>query len=448
MTNRVHTILSLLAEDHAPAALRPSILLAVDWPTVAEEAPATGDDASAAAIAHLRIQGIVADNHRATAPLAARLATVAASLTASGDKAMTTHAAALWGAAAALVGLPTTAPPAEWGEFIQGIASLTGARAIPSHAGVMLDAVKRWHAVSQAPTNVDPSTAEIYLRSLAGKVSDIFPNPGDISGPAKQATIVGTAIDTLRRRATNRGIALESLGWDRNDDALPEWAKRRAQNMERPIAKPLREVLGLRPDGVDDVVNAVRDLKASESKALADIHALRDILGVPDGGNLVDHASAFAKRHMRRCYEADIEAGRINEENTKLKSENSRLRAQVDRMIAAALASSGDKAMATHATALWGAAAALAGMPTAAAQTSEFATPECLAARYIHALRDILGVPDGGNLHGKASQMAAPDMTIKDEAVLVARDLGTDPEAWRKAMREWTANGNKPCAAK
>jgi len=33
-------------------------------------------------------------------------------------------------------------------------------------------------------------------------------------------------------------------------------------------------------------------------------------------------------------------------------------------------------------------------------------------------------------------------------SVLVARDLGTDPEAWRKAMREWTANGNKPCAAK
>ena len=23
---------------------------------------------------------------------------------------------------------------------------------------------------------------------------------------------------------------------------------------------------------------------------------------------------------------------------------------------------------------------------------------------------------------------------------LVARDLGTDPEAWRKAMREWTAS--------
>lgn len=27
-----------------------------------------------------------------------------------------------------------------------------------------------------------------------------------------------------------------------------------------------------------------------------------------------------------------------------------------------------------------------------------------------------------------------------------ACNLGTDPEAWRKAMREWMANGNKPGA--
>ena len=33
MTNRVHTILSILAEDHAPAALRPSILLTRDLGT-------------------------------------------------------------------------------------------------------------------------------------------------------------------------------------------------------------------------------------------------------------------------------------------------------------------------------------------------------------------------------------------------------------------------------
>ena len=109
MTHRVHTILSILAEDHAPAALRPSILLAVDWPTVAEEAPATGDDASAATLVALRLRGAITDNHPAIAPLAARLATVAASLTATGDKAMATHATALWGAAAALVGLPSAA---------------------------------------------------------------------------------------------------------------------------------------------------------------------------------------------------------------------------------------------------------------------------------------------------------------------------------------------------
>lgn len=289
MSHRVHTILSLLAEDHAPVALRPSILLAVDWPTVAEEAPATGDDASAAAIAHLRIQGIVADNHRATAPLAARLATVAAALASSGDKAMATHATALWGAAAALVGLPTTAPPAEWAELIQGLSALTGARPLPSHTGVMLDAVKRWHHVAH-----ENATARDLLLQLADKAVDTFPYGyrADTSTPASQATLIGTALDR------------------------------------------------------------VRDMKPTLDKALADIHALRDILGVPDGGNLVDHASAFAERHMRRCDEADIEAGRMNEENTKLKSENSRLRAQVD------------------------------------------------------------------------------------------------PEAWRKAMREWTANGNKPCAAK
>ena len=37
-----------------------------------------------------------------------------------------------------------------------------------------------------------------------------------------------------------------------------------------------------------------------------------------------------------------------------------------------------------------------------------------------------------------------PTHAYGDGATLVARDLGTDPEAWRKAMREWTANGNCP----
>ena len=48
-------------------------------------------------------------------------------------------------------------------------------------------------------------------------------------------------------------------------------------------------------------------------------------------------------------------------------------------------------------------------------------------------------------LNSSASQTASPDRTVGDVgATLVARDLGTDPEAWRKAMREWTANGNRP----
>lgn len=33
---------------------------------------------------------------------------------------------------------------------------------------------------------------------------------------------------------------------------------------------------------------------------------------------------------------------------------------------------------------------------------------------------------------------------VTEQAILVARDLGSDPEAWRKAMREWIANGSKP----
>lgn len=210
MSHRVHTILSLLAEDHAPAALRPSILLAVDWPTVAEEAPATGDDASAAAIAHLRIQNIITSNHHTTAPLAARLATVAVALASSGDKAMATHATALWGAAAALAGMPTAAPISD----------------------------------------------RDHLSALAAKAADIVPG-AKCSTPNEQATLIGTALDR------------------------------------------------------------VRDMKPTHDKALADIHALRDILKVPEGGNLVDIADAV----MRDC--------------EYHRRENARLRAQVDRMIAA-----------------------------------------------------------------------------------------------------------------
>lgn len=34
--------------------------------------------------------------------------------------------------------------------------------------------------------------------------------------------------------------------------------------------------------------------------------------------------------------------------------------------------------------------------------------------------------------------------TAEHPLILVARNLGSDPEAWRAAMREWTANGNRP----
>ena len=34
--------------------------------------------------------------------------------------------------------------------------------------------------------------------------------------------------------------------------------------------------------------------------------------------------------------------------------------------------------------------------------------------------------------------------TPEHPLILVARDLGSAPEAWRAAMREWTANGNRP----
>lgn len=41
------------------------------------------------------------------------------------------------------------------------------------------------------------------------------------------------------------------------------------------------------------------------------------------------------------------------------------------------------------------------------------------------------------------------DLSVRSDEespILVARDLGSDPEAWRRAMREWTANGNKHAA--
>jgi len=383
MSHRVHTILSLLAEDHAPAALRPSILLAVDWPTVAEEAPATGDDASAAAIAHLRIQGIVASNHRATAPLAARLATVAASLTASGDKTMATHATALWGAAAALMGMPTAAAnPAGWDGLINGVASLTHVLPFASRADEMLSVIMRWHAKAAR------------IDALATKAADIIPG-AKCSTPDEQATLIATALDRVREH--------------------------------------------------------VRDLKPAHDKALADVHALRDILGVPDGGNLVDHADALTKNlaiETARADNATREFVSIATEITGHRAENARLRAQVDRMIAAMREDApapakprpqpGDR------------------VPWAEVEDGAIYAMETGRFRMVtHGTTGVMGGPDDPDiepmLKGHYVGTLATDLAKNwdyPSAVLVARDLGTDPEAWRKAMREWTANGNKPCAAK
>jgi len=49
-----------------------------------------------------------------------------------------------------------------------------------------------------------------------------------------------------------------------------------------------------------------------------------------------------------------------------------------------------------------------------------------------------------GKYPGTHAEEVATWYGIDNHAALVARDLGTDPEAWRKAMREWTAAGNRP----
>lgn len=311
MTHRVHTILSLLAEDHAPAALRPSILLAVDWPTVAEEAPATGDDSGIACAASGILSGIGGRENLpaltlATLPLlAARLATVAAPLTTTGDKAMAAHADALWGAAAALVGMPT----------------------------------------------------EVREVPLAAR---------------DEGALVNTQIINERDRA------------------------------------------------------------------LADIHALRDILKVPEGGNLVDHASAFAERHMRRVDDSTAEAYRVNAENT-------RLRAQVDRMSAAMRedAPTSAKPRPQPGDVVPWAEVEDGALYHRPGERCPFrmSVGGRVGAMYDADDRDILRMVEG--TFG-AGDPEFENHTPEHPLTLVARNLGSDPEAWRAAMRIWTAAGNKP----
>ena len=356
MTHRVHTILSILAEDHAPAALRPSILLAIDWPTVAEEAPATGDDAGAATLVALRLRGAITDNHSAIAPLAARLATVAASLTATGDKAMATHATALWGAAAALVGLPSAATlaanPAGWDGLINGIASLTHVLPFCSRADEMLSVVTRWHATAAR------------MDALAAKAADIV--PGVVApGPAEKATLIATALDRIHeyREAIDTAARIAT---DR-DNLRASLTVMEAEVARLTARSPVGRITGVKItiNGTEETVFAAGDEIAIKPR--------------PQPGDAVPWA--------------EVEDGCLYyNKNTACPFVT-----VVDR----------------HHQVM-----------------NDASDPDI--ARFLKAPRDF-------DSAGKR-----PTHAYGDGATLVARDLGTDPEAWRKAMREWTANGNKP----
>jgi len=365
MSHRVHTILSILAEDHAPAALRPSILLAIDWPTVAEEAPATGDDAHVAGYAARIINGDSglplqqSPTVAVMASLSARLATVAASLAATGDKAMAAHATALWGAASALVGMPSEVrSPAGWDGLINGIASLTHVLPFCSRADEMLSVVTRWHATVAR------------MDALAIKAADVV--PGAIaSGPAEKATLIATALDRVAhwiQTARAQHAALCDLGWD-GDANLQVWAAAR---------------------------------KREHDKALADIHALRDILGEAEG------------------------------------TERDHLRAQVDRMIAAMRED---------------APAPVKTRP----QPGDVVSWAEVEDGALYFSRDNQGAKFHAHSGGRWYWLYGADDSDLERllrgvgcigttgyegtlSTLVARDLGTNPEAWHKAMREWTAS--------
>ena len=411
MTHRVHTILSLLAEDHAPAALRPSILLAVDWPTVAEEAPATGDDSGIACAASGILSGIGGRENLpaltlATLPLlAARLATVAAPLTTTGDKAMAAHADALWGAAAALVGMPTAS-------MLEVRNTLAEEVKGHEHLTVM-------HMARTAVDTIGSLRASVA--ALAIKAADIV--PGVIAaGPAEKATLIATALDRIHEYRNNgateafgRGVKIRAaLGIMPGADILGALAI-------------LRETLsatngvGIMSAASMQAVN-LNFARQGRDRALGDIHALRDILKVPEGGNLVDHASAFAERHSR------------------MHAENTRLRAQVDRMSAAMREDAPAPVKARP-------------QPGDVVPWDEVedkclyydrGAPGCCFLACTDG-RSAWLLPDDGDIMGflrgtYGSTDRPRKTTYAEAAVLVARDLGTDLEAWRKAMRGWTAS--------
>ena len=499
MTHRVHTILSLLAEDHAPAALRPSILLAVDWPTVAEEAPATGDDSGIACAASGILSGIGGRENLpaltlATLPLlAARLATVAASLTTTGDKAMAAHADALWGAAAALVGMPTEVREVPLAAPLRDILGLSP---LASGGGDIKDTVRALKA------SVD---------ALAIKAAYIV--PGVIAtGPAAKATLIATALDRVthwRAMVQARDTALGALGWDGAEN-LQAWTAHQKATLEN-----IREALGActgetAMGAAVRVAEGYRSFKSAHAemcvkfrdegalvntqiinerdRALADIHALHDILKVPEGGNLVDHASAFAERHMkvrdifdkalgttkgattftltdiaeemalqRARFKDEVHAARVTLANVQglldkaersrdaLRTERDNLRAQVDRMSAAMRedAPAPVKPRPRPGDVVPWAEVEDGALYHRPGERCPFrmSVGGRVGAMYDADDRDILRMVEG--TFG-AGDPEFENHTAEHPLILVARNLGSDPEAWRAAMRIWTAAGNKP----
>jgi len=431
--SRVHTILSILAEDHAPVALRPSILLAIDWPTVAEEAPATGDDSYLACVA----SGILGGNARHADPpaasvatmavLATRLATVAASLTVTGDKAMAHHAAALWGAAGALVGLrkaSETPNPAGWDDFINGISSLTRVRPLASRADEMLDIIMRWHGAHHA------------LRALTAKASDIV--PGAIAvGIGEQANLIATAIDRVH------GLQRECDTITAQRNGASDVAARRLaiimQHDEQDLR--LRDILGA--EASETTENAAKRVITTRNVAMASSAISSDKVREAQAELASVREALCAWSGETTVHAAERIADGLNTKSKELydaHAERDALRAQVDRMIAAMRED---------------APAPVKPRPQPGDEVP-WAEVEDGCLYFDPADQAFLLVYEGVKswLWRGGQDIVADFLRDKDgwtetpmsnapKAVLVARDLGTDPEAWRKAMREWTAKGGK-----
>jgi hypothetical protein len=323
---------------------------------------------------------------------------------------MATHATALWGAAATLVGLPNAATatattnPAGWDGLINGIASLTHVLPFCSRADEMLDIVMRWHG------------AENALNALANKASGIIPgakhtNLGD------RATLIATALDRIHEYRNNgtaeafgRGVKIRAaLGIMPGADILGALAILR-ETLSATNGIGIMSAASMQAENL----NLARQ---GRDRALGDIHALRDILKVPEGGNLVDHASAFAERHSR------------------MHAENTRLRAQVDRMSAAMRE---DAPAPVKPRPQPGDVVPWAEVEDGALYAKDWGG--CRFVMVARGERSVASGPEDRDIETFLLQHDALPPAGEKEMTLVARDLGANPEAWRKAMREWTAS--------